>query len=84
MNNAIRLSMSITAALVIAVLAGCASPPQTHAPSVEDSRQLQLEALQRRGLSLQDYERQRAAILRAGQAVEVATDAVHPDDATSG
>lgn len=64
MNTAPRL---LLAAFAVAVLGGCANHPELRPFSAEETRQLQLEALQRQGLSQENYERRRLAVLRAGQ-----------------
>lgn len=50
--------------LVTAVLAGCAThpSPELRPYSAEESKQLALEALSRRGLSFDEYQQQRAAL----------------------
>ena len=69
--------------LVASVLAGCAShpAPELRPYTAEETRQLQLEALQRRGLSLDDYEQQRRVIQRAGN-LPVVTEAADADRST--
>lgn len=64
MNLPARL---LLAALAITAFSGCASHPELRPYSAEETRQLQLEALQRQGLSQEDYERRRLGVLRAGQ-----------------
>ncbi|QXH34042.1 hypothetical protein [Pseudomonas muyukensis] len=71
MNTSARLMLAALTALGIAVLSGCANHPELRPYSAEESRQLQLEALQRQGLSLQAYEQRRLALLRAEQPQEV-------------
>ncbi|MCO7518980.1 MULTISPECIES: hypothetical protein [unclassified Pseudomonas] len=71
MNTSARLLLAVLTALGIAVLSGCANHPELRPYSAEESRQLQLEALQRQGLSLQAYEQRRLALLRAEQPQEV-------------
>lgn len=83
MNATARLLLAALAALGIAALSGCASHPEQRPYTAEETRQLQLEALQRRGLSQQEYEHQRAAILRADQ-VEVAGDGLRQAPALRG
>ncbi|MDM3886735.1 hypothetical protein QSV36_14190 [Pseudomonas sp. BCRC 81390] len=65
MNTLARLLCATLAVVAIALASGCASHPELRPYSAEETRQLQLEALQRRGLSLDDYEQQRRAIQRA-------------------
>lgn len=50
--------------LITAVLAGCAThpSPELRPYSAEESKQLALEALSRRGLSFDEYQQQRAAL----------------------
>ncbi|BAN54173.1 MULTISPECIES: hypothetical protein [Pseudomonas] len=83
MNTKARLLLTALAAASIAVLAGCASHPELRAYSAEETRQLQLEALQRRGLSLDDYEQQRRVIQRAGN-LPVVTEAADAAPSTKG
>jgi len=64
MNTTARL---LLAALAVAVLSGCANHPELRPYTAEETRQLQLEALQRQGLSHEDYERRRLSVLRSGQ-----------------
>lgn len=71
MNTSARLLLAVLTTLGIAVLSGCANHPELRPYSAEESRQLQLEALQRQGLSLQAYEQRRLALLRAEQPQEV-------------
>ncbi|NIF15714.1 hypothetical protein [Pantoea sp. Cy-639] len=71
----------LLAAIGLAVLSGCASHPELRPYTAEETRQLQLEALQRQGLSQEDYEHRRLAVLRAGQQpalTDVASRAVPP------
>ncbi|HDS1820101.1 TPA: hypothetical protein QEM96_004807 [Pseudomonas putida] len=65
MNTLARLSLAALTTSAIALLTGCASHPELRPYTAEETRQLQLEALQRRGLSLDDYEQQRRVIQRA-------------------
>ncbi|AZE54364.1 putative lipoprotein [Pseudomonas synxantha] len=57
--------LAVSILLVTSVLAGCATqpPPELRPYTAEETRQLALEALGRRGLSFDDYQRQRAALL---------------------
>ncbi|MEW9678810.1 hypothetical protein [Pseudomonas sp. TE50-2] len=80
MNTTARL---LLAALAIAVLSGCASHPELRPYSAEETRQLQLEALQRQGLSQEEYERRKLAVVRADQQQAV-TDAARAKTAISG
>lgn len=64
MNTSARLLLS---ALALTVLGGCASHPELRPYTAEETRQLQLEALQRQGLSQEEYEQRRLVVLRAGQ-----------------
>ncbi|WP_236180192.1 hypothetical protein [Pseudomonas mosselii] len=73
----------LLAALAIAVLSGCASHPEQRPYTAEETRQLQLEALQRQGLSLEEYEQRKLAVLRAGRP-QVVTDAARARTAISG
>ncbi len=51
--------------LVSSVLVGCASPgaPELRPYTVEESRELALEALSRRGLSFDEYQQQKAGLM---------------------
>ncbi|AMK30485.1 hypothetical protein N5E96_13365 [Pseudomonas mosselii] len=73
----------LLAALAIAVLSGCASHPELRPYTAEETRQLQLEALQRQGLSLEEYEQRKLAVSRAGRP-QVVTDAARTRTAISG
>lgn len=73
----------LLAALAIAVLSGCASHPEQRSYTAEETRQLQLEALQRQGLSLEEYEQRKLAVSRAGRP-QVVTDAARARTAISG
>lgn len=57
--------LAVALLLVTFVVAGCAThpAPELRPYSVEESRQLALEALSRRGLSFDEYQQQRAALL---------------------
>ncbi|PYB69583.1 hypothetical protein DMX11_23805 [Pseudomonas sp. LB-090624] len=83
MNTMAHFLRTALAAASIAVLAGCASHPELRPYSADETRQLQLEALQRRGLSLEDYEQQRRVIQRAGN-LPVVTEAADADRSTKG
>lgn len=83
MNTLARLLTATFAVLSIAVISGCASQPELRPYTAEETRQLQLESLQRRGLSLDDYEQQRRVIQRAGN-LPVVTEAADADRSTKG
>ncbi|AZF15334.1 hypothetical protein [Pseudomonas sp. R3-18-08] len=57
-------SLAVSLMLVTAVLAGCAThpAPELRPYTEQETRQLALEALSRRGLSFDDYQQQRAAL----------------------
>jgi hypothetical protein len=57
--------LAVALVLVTAVLAGCAThpAPELRPYTAEESKQLALEALGRRGLSFDDYQQQRAALM---------------------
>ena len=74
---------ALALALAAALLSGCASHPELRPYTAEETRQLQLEALQRRGLSLDNYEQQRRVILRAGN-LPVVTEAADAERSTKG
>ncbi|WP_447095669.1 hypothetical protein [Pseudomonas sp. CF10PS3] len=59
-----NLFLSVCLLIVSAVLAGCAShpSPELRPYSAEETKQLALEALSRRGLSFDEYQQQRAAL----------------------
>ncbi|MFJ2983370.1 MULTISPECIES: hypothetical protein [unclassified Pseudomonas] len=65
MNTTARLLLAAATATAIAVLSGCASHPELRPYTAEETRQLQLEAIQRQALSLDEYEQRRRVILRA-------------------
>lgn len=73
----------LLAALAIAGLSGCASHPEQRPYTAEETRQLQLETLQRQGLSLEEYEQRKLAVPRAGRP-QVVTDAARARTAISG
>ncbi|CAM3589922.1 hypothetical protein CCOS865_04007 [Pseudomonas reidholzensis] len=75
MNTTARLVLAALIATAITVLSGCANHPELRPYTAEETRQLQLEALARQGLTHEEYERQRVAILRADTA-EVVADSV--------
>ncbi len=57
--------LAVSLLLVTSVLAGCAShpAPELRPYTAEETRQLALESLSRRGLSFDEYQQQRAALL---------------------
>ncbi|MFJ4050596.1 hypothetical protein [Pseudomonas hunanensis] len=82
--NALARQLSATLVIfAIALISGCASHPELRPYTAEETRQLQLEALQRRGLSLDNYEQQRRVILRAGN-LPVVTEAADAEPSTKG
>ncbi|MCM8912820.1 hypothetical protein LJD21_11550 [Pseudomonas inefficax] len=83
MNTLARLLSATLAAIAIAIISGCASHPELRPYTAEETLQLQLESLQRRGLSLDDYEQQRRVIQRAGN-LPVVTEAADADRSTKG
>ncbi|AFK66803.1 hypothetical protein A210_15070 [Pseudomonas putida SJTE-1] len=83
MNTLARQLSATLAVFAIAVISGCASHPELRPYTAEETRQLQLEALQRRGLSLDNYEQQRRVILRAGN-LPVVTEAADAERSTKG
>jgi hypothetical protein len=56
--------LAVSLLLVVSVLAGCANhpAPELRPYSAEETKQLALESLSRRGLSFDEYQRQRAAL----------------------
>ncbi|MCF4994853.1 hypothetical protein GIW70_01270 [Pseudomonas syringae] len=58
-------SLTVVLMLAISVLAGCAShvSPELRPYTAEETRELALEALGRRGLSFDEYHAQRAKLL---------------------
>lgn len=58
--------------LAATVLAGCASPstPELRPYTAEESRELALEALSRRGLSFDEYQQKKAQLLGVPQKVQ--------------
>ncbi|MCX2694612.1 hypothetical protein D3C76_396220 [compost metagenome] len=83
MNTLARQLSATLVVFAIAVISGCASHPELRPYTAEETRQLQLEALQRRGLSLDNYEQQRRVILRAGN-LPVVTEAADAERSTKG
>ena len=83
MNTLARQLSATLVAFAIAVISGCASHPELRPYTAEETRQLQLEALQRRGLSLDNYEQQRRVILRAGK-LPVVTETTDAEPSTKG
>ncbi|MGE8304527.1 MULTISPECIES: hypothetical protein [Pseudomonas] len=83
MNTLARLLLTSLAVFAVAFVSGCASHPELRPYSAEETRQLQLEALQRRGLSLDDYEQQRRVIQRAND-LPVVTEAADAAPSTKG
>ncbi|MBH3375214.1 hypothetical protein [Pseudomonas juntendi] len=83
MNTLARLLTATFALLTLAISSGCARHPELRPYRADETRQLQLEALQRRGLSLDDYEQQRRVIQRAGN-LPVVTEAADADRSTKG
>jgi hypothetical protein len=57
-------SLAVSLLLVTSVLAGCAThpSPELRPYTPQETQQLALEALSRRGLSFDDYQQQRAAL----------------------
>ena len=56
--------LAVSLLIVSSVLAGCAThpAPELRPYSTEETKQLALEALSRRGLSFDEYQQQRAAL----------------------
>jgi len=66
-----KTALAFSLAVLTAALAGCAdNHPETRGYSVEEQHELALENLSRRGLSFDEYQRERARIERS-QAREV-------------
>ncbi|MBJ2248728.1 MULTISPECIES: hypothetical protein [Pseudomonas] len=61
--------LAISLLLATAVLAGCAShpSPELRPYTAQETQQLELEALSRRGLSFDEYQQQRAALTGQSQ-----------------
>ena len=57
--------LTVSLVLAISVLAGCAThpSPELRPYTAEETKQLALEALGRRGLSFDEYQQQRAALM---------------------
>ncbi|QXI40345.1 hypothetical protein [Pseudomonas xantholysinigenes] len=83
MNTTTRLLLAALTILGLAVLSGCANHPELRPYSAEETRQLQLEALQRQGLGQVEYERRKLAVLRADHEQAV-TDAAKAGAVISG
>lgn len=77
MNTTARLLLTALTALGVALLSGCANHPELRPYTAQETLQLQLEGLQRQGLSMDEYEQRRRVILRAAtpQAVTEVTGA---------
>ena len=65
MNTTARLLLAALTATVIAVLTGSASHPELRPYTAEETRQLQLESIQRLSLSLDEYELRKRVIERS-------------------
>jgi uncharacterized lipoprotein YmbA len=66
MNTTARLLLAALTATAIAVLTGCATGhPELRPYTAEETRQLQLESIQRQGLSLDEYELRKRVIERS-------------------
>lgn len=83
MNTLARQLSATLVVFAIAVISGCASHPELRPYTAEETRQLQLEALHRRGLSLDNYEQQRRVILRADK-LPVVTETADAERSTKG
>ncbi|KAF1310102.1 hypothetical protein BLX42_15740 [Pseudomonas sp. SG-MS2] len=83
MNTTARLLFATLSAAAIAVLSGCATHPELRPYTAEETRQLQLEAIQRQALSLDEYELRKRVILRAASE-EVVTEVAEPARAIKG
>lgn len=62
---AMKASSVVLSMLVFSLLAGCASPgtPELRPYTAEETRELALEALSRRGLSFDEYQQKKAELL---------------------
>ncbi|MFZ5933718.1 hypothetical protein ACOKS3_02600 [Pseudomonas sp. HS6-2] len=65
MNTTARLLLAALSATAITVLTGCASHPELRPYTAEETRQLQLESIQRQSLSLDEYELRKRVIERS-------------------
>lgn len=83
MNTTARLLLAALTASAIAVLAGCASHPELRPYTAEETRQLQLESIQRQGLSLDEYELRKRVIERAASQ-QVVSEAAEAQPAIKG
>lgn len=83
MNTTVRLLFATLSAAAIAVLSGCATHPELRPYTAEETRQLQLEAIQRQALSLDEYELRKRVILRAASE-QVVTEVAEPAGAIKG
>ena len=72
MNSTARLLLTALIASGITLLSGCANHPELRPYTAEETRQLQLEALARQGLTHEEYERRRTSVLRSANAEVVA------------
>ncbi|MFJ4348959.1 hypothetical protein [Pseudomonas sp. NPDC089401] len=84
MNTPARLLLAALTATAISVLTGCAANhPELRGYTAEETRHLQLEAIQRQGLSLDEYELRKRVILRAAEP-QVVTEVAEPRPAIKG
>ncbi|MFK0310847.1 hypothetical protein ACIQUF_06325 [Pseudomonas sp. NPDC090233] len=83
MNTTARLLLAALTATALAVLSGCASHPELRPYTAEETRQLQLESIQRQALSLDEYELRKRVILRAASP-QVVTEVVEAQPGIKG
>lgn len=83
MTATARLLLAALTATALAVLTGCANHPELRPYTAQETRQLQLESLQRSGLSLDQYELHKRVIERSGSQ-QVVTESAEADLAIKG
>ena len=83
MNTTARLLLAALSATALAGLGGCACPPVLRPYTAEETRQLQLESIQRQALSLDEYELRKRVILRAASP-QVVTEVVEAQPGIKG
>ncbi|MFJ4158121.1 hypothetical protein ACIPZF_25425 [Pseudomonas sp. NPDC089752] len=83
MHTTARLLLAALTVTVLAVLSGCASHPELRPYTAEETRQLQLESIQRQALSLDEYELRKRVILRAASP-QVVTEVVEAQPGVKG
>lgn len=70
MKATTRLLFAVLIVTGLANLAGCANHPELRPYTAEETRELALESLARQGLPFDEFQRRKAALLRAPSSVE--------------